>query len=61
MTNIAAEDIMQDIYETFDADYRDGFNGRNTVEQINEAAHFLGIITEPEYQRNRIALEKLAF
>jgi hypothetical protein len=65
MTNVAPEDeaeqIMLDSYETFDADRRDGFNGRHSVEIINEAAYFLGEISEPGYRRNKVALNKLAF
>lgn len=65
MTNIAPEDIaidiIQDTHQAVDADKRDGWDGLNTVEEINEAAHFLGEITESEYQRNKVALNKLVF
>lgn len=64
MTNIApedlAEDIMRDTFEALDADGRIP-TGQYSVEQINKAAHFLGEITEAEYQRNQVALNKLAF
>ena len=61
MKTIDAVYIMVDAEETFNADKRDEFNGRNTVEQINEAARTTGGITEPEYQRNKVALNKYAF
>lgn len=64
MTNIApedlAEDIMRDTLEAVDADNRIP-TGQYTLEEINEAAHFLGEIPEPAYQRNKVALNKLAF
>ena len=55
------EMIMLDAHETFDADNRDGNNGTISVESVNEAAFAVGEITMPEYQRNRVALEKMIF
>ena len=64
MTNkqrIFQEDVMRDAIETSDADKRDKWNGHHSVESVNIAAHLLREITEPEYQRNRVALNKYAF
>lgn len=55
------EMIMLDAHETFDADNRDGNNGTISVENVNEAAFAVGEITIAEYQRNRVALEKMIF
>lgn len=53
--------IMLDAHATFDADNRDGNIGNISVERVNEAAFAVGEIGLPDYQRNRVALEKLVF
>lgn len=55
------EDVMRDTLETIDADHRDEWNGQYTLEQINIALYQLGELPLSDYQRNRIALEKLVF
>jgi len=56
------EDVMLDAHDTFDADNRDHWSGAvHTVEQVNRASYVLGEQSLVDYERNRIALDKLAF